>query len=142
MIEDQENDNLVAEVTKEEFKFVLLSCKTAKSLGPDRWIVEFHLGFYDFLVEELLKLIEEFRALGKVLGALNSTFRTLILKKNNLESFDDYRPISLCNSMYKIIAKILTNRLKRILSDVISEEQFGFLHNRQIHNTVGTTQER
>ena len=101
-----------------------------------------NLGFYDFLVEELLKLIEEFRALGKVLGALNSTFRTLILKKNNLESFDDYRPISLCNSMYKIIAKILTNRLKRILSDVISEEQFGFLHNRQIHNTVGTTQER
>ena len=84
MIEDQENDNIVAEVTKEEFKFVLLSCKTEKCFRPDRWIVEFHLGFYDFLVEELLKLIEEFRALGKVLGALNSTFRTLILKKKTI----------------------------------------------------------
>jgi hypothetical protein len=75
------------------------------------------------------------------LGALNSTFITLIHKKNEPNSFEEIRPISPCNLIYKLISKILANGLKGMLSKVILEEQFGFLFNRQIHDVVGTAQE-
>lgn len=81
-------------------------------------------------------MIEESRVSRKVLSVLNVTFIALIPKKNNTKTFDDYRPISLCNFVYKIKAKILANRFKRICPDFISEEQCGLLHNRQIHHAV------
>jgi hypothetical protein len=57
------------------------------------------------------------------------------------QSFDDFRPISLCNCIYKIIAKIIARRLKPLLSEAISKEQFGFLEGRQIHEAIGVAQE-
>jgi hypothetical protein len=70
--------------------------------------------------------------------SFNSTFIALIPKKEKHESFDDFRPISLCNCMYIIIAKVRAVRLKGILAGVISLEQFGFLKRRQIHEAIGT----
>jgi ribonuclease HI len=56
-------------------------------------------------------------------------------------TFDDFRPISLCNCIYKIIAKIIARRLNPFLSEAISKEQFGFLEGRQIHEAIGLAQE-
>jgi hypothetical protein len=56
-------------------------------------------------------------------------------------SFRDHRPISCRNVVYKIIAKVLARRLKPILSEIISKEQFGFLQHRQIHNAITIAQE-
>jgi hypothetical protein len=56
MLDDQENEDLEVEVTKEELKSVLLSIKKAQNPDPDGWAAEFCLGFYDFL-EELLKVM-------------------------------------------------------------------------------------
>jgi hypothetical protein len=52
-----------------------------------------------------------------------------------------YRPISLCNLIYELISKIVANKLKGILSGFVSDEQFGFFNNRQIHDAVGIVQE-
>jgi hypothetical protein len=65
----------------------------------------------------------------------------LIPKVNKPTTFGDFRPISLCNLCYKIIAKILENRLRPILSHGLSEEQLGFLQGRQIIDAVGMAQE-
>ena len=65
----------------------------------------------------------------------------MITKKQKPQTFDEFRPISCCNMIYKIIAKVLALRLKPVLSDIISEEQFGFLNNRQIHDVVSLAQE-
>ena len=51
-------------------------------------------------------------------------------KKLKLQSFDEFKPISFCNMIYKIIAKVLALRLKPVLSEIINEEKFGFLNNR------------
>ena len=56
------------------------------------------------------------------------------------ETFDDFRPISCCNMVYKIIAKIIAQCLKPIMSQFITEEQFGFLFNRNIHDAMALAQ--
>jgi hypothetical protein len=70
-----------------------------------------------------------------------TTFLTLIPKTNRPRSFDDFRPISLCNLCYKIISKIIANRLKPFMSRSISCEQLGFLKGRHIQEAIGTTHE-
>jgi len=65
----------------------------------------------------------------------------LIPKSKDPSYFEEFRPISLCNCIYKIIAKFIAVRLKPILSRNISKEKFGFLDGRQIHEAVGVAQE-
>jgi hypothetical protein len=127
--------------TLQEVLAALKSFSKDKSPGPDGWTVEFYLHFFDLVGTELLELVEDSRLHGKVSGALNSTFLTLIPKENHPITFDDYRPIALCNLCYKLISKIITNRIKPILSRSLSGEQLGFLKGRQILDAIGTAQE-
>ena len=85
--------------------------------------------------------MQESQRAKKVLGALNSIFLALIPKKQNASPFKDFRPISCCNVVYKIIAKIIVQHLKPILGEIITEEKFGFLFNRQVHDAVFLSQE-
>jgi hypothetical protein len=87
-------------------------------------------GLYELIGRDLLKVVEEASLDGHMHAPLNSTFITLIPKSNSLEYFEDFKPISLCNSIYKVVAKIIARRLKPILSTTISKEQFGFLEGR------------
>jgi hypothetical protein len=84
----------------------------------------------------LKKVIEKSRFFEKILATYNAIFIALIPKTNNPTSFEKFRPISLCNCIYKIISKIIARRFKVILSNQISGEQFGFLEGRQIHEVL------
>ena len=95
-----------------ELKVAIFSMKADKILGPDGFPIKFYLGFMDILECNLLVVAEESRVQGKNLGIFNSTFITLIQKKDRASILDDYRPISLCNAVYKVIAKIIANGVK------------------------------
>jgi hypothetical protein len=140
-VNEQGNQDLFVEVTEDELKETLQSFQKDKSPGPDGWTIEFFRGFYDLIGIDLLKVIEESRTNGRIHGPFNSTFIALIPKVNDPQTFDDFRPISLCNCIYKIIAKIIARRLKPLLSKAISKEQFSFLEGRQIHEAIGVAQE-
>jgi hypothetical protein len=127
--------------TLQEISSALKSFSKDKSPGPDGWTVEFYLHFFDLIGQDLLELVEDNRLRGKVIGAINSTFLTLIPKTDSPTTFGDFRPISLCNLCYKLISKIIANRIKPILSRFISNEQLGFLKGRQIIDAIGTAQE-
>lgn len=73
--------------------------------------------------------------------AFNSTFIALIPKVHTPQSFDDFRPISLYNCIYKVTSKIIALRIKPILSRMISKEQFAFLSHCHIRKAIGTTKE-
>lgn len=90
-----------------EIESILKICVKEKILGPDGWTVEFYLGFWDILGEELPLMVEDTRRHGYISGAVNSTFIALIPKNSKPLSFEEYRPISLCNFIYKIISKII-----------------------------------
>ena len=96
---------------------------------------------FDVLGEDLLRVIESSRISGKIPGVFNSTFLALIPKIDSPLSFEDFRPISLCNFVYKIIARDISIRIRKVLSRCIFGEQFGFLPGRQIHDAVGVIQE-
>lgn len=70
------------------------------------------------------------------LAPLNLTYIALILKVQNFRKVIDFKPISLCNVIYRIIAKTLVNRLKLIMNDIISHTQRSFVPNRLITDNI------
>jgi len=140
-VDEGGNRELMKAISEEELKEVLGSFQKDKSPGPDGWTIEFFLDLFEFLGSDLLAVIEDSRVSGRIPASFNSTFIALIPKSDNAESLNEYRPISLCNCIYKIISKVLARRMKRILSNNISAEQFGFLEGRQIHEAIGVAQE-
>jgi hypothetical protein len=117
----------------------LHSFQKDKSHGPDGWLMDFFLGFYDLIEGDFLRVVEESRSSRKVHNYFNIIFSALILKKENPSLFDDFKLISLYNCIYKIIAKIISLRAS---FESISNEHFGFLHCRKIHDAIGMAQER
>eukprot|EP00253_Pinus_taeda_P027834 PITA_27834 len=139
---DQEADReLSKEITIGELKATIKWFKKDKSPGSSRWLIKFYLYFFETLGADLLKVLENSRTSGKILESFTSTFIALIPKSDNPSTFDDYILISLYNCIYKIMAKIIANRLRPILSKYISLEKFAFLQDHQIHEVMGTSQE-
>eukprot|EP00253_Pinus_taeda_P008490 PITA_08490 len=140
-VNEEEAEELIAPVTMEELESTIKWFKKDKSPGPDGWTIEFYLAFFDLLGQDMLRVVEESRTSGSLYHAINSTLIALIPKPDSPSSFDDYRPISLCNCLYKIISKIIANRFRPILSKHIAPQQFAFLEDRQIHEAIGAAQE-
>lgn len=141
MVIEDEAELLFKPVTLEEIKSTLENFQKERSLGPDGWTTKFFIFFFDLMGEDLLEFVEDSRKKGDIFGGLNSTFLALIPKVSKSGSFDDFRPISLCNLIYKLISKILANRIKLILSKCLSSKELGFLKGRRIQDAIDSTHE-
>ena len=65
----------------------------------------------------------------------------MIPKVDHPNTFEEFKPISLCNFIYKVIGKLISIRIRKVLGHCISGEQFGFLPGRHIHDVVGVLHE-
>ena len=107
MFNEADNRRSMESVTCEEVRGILSSFSVDKSPGPDGWTPEFFIHFIDDFIQDLTEMVEDVRVSGQIQGSINSTFIVLIPKRSGKLSFDDYRPISLCNTLYKIISKVI-----------------------------------
>ena len=83
-----------------------------------------------------MAVFHHFFAKGQFEKSLNATFITFIPKKNEAIEVKDFRPISLVEGVYKIIAKVLANKLCTVMEDIISASQNAFVRNWQILDPV------
>ncbi|GAU20900.1 hypothetical protein TSUD_120920 [Trifolium subterraneum] len=91
---------------------------------------------FDEVEGDLMRFLLEFYANGILVKGSNCTFIVLIPKVANPQRISNFRPISLVGCMYKILAKVLANRLKLVMDTVISESQFAFVKGRQIMDGI------
>ena len=103
-----------------------------KAPGPNGFTMAFWLFCWDVVKIEIMGFFREFHERGKFVKSLNATFLVLVLKKGGAEDLKDFRPISLVGSLYKLLAKVLANRIKKVMGKVISESQNAFVEDRQI----------
>ena len=97
------------------------------------WISSKHVGI---VKQDILNVVEDSRVNRTILKALNTSFIALIRKQDNAQTPDRYRPIALCNVVYKIISKVVANKLKPLLPSLVSVEQSGYVECRQILNNI------
>lgn len=141
LINPEDNVVLTREVTEEEIIKIIWSMESDKVPGPDRFTIHFCKVYWNNIKRDLLKLIKGFMRKAKIGGGTNSTYLALIPKESNPETFVIFRPISLCNASYNILAKLLASRIKPLLKKLISSPQGGFLEGRHILDNVIQVQE-
>ncbi|KAJ9690749.1 hypothetical protein PVL29_013085 [Vitis rotundifolia] len=103
-----------------------------KALGPKGFSLAFWQFCWDFVKDEIMGFFKDFFERGKFVRSLNTTFLVLIPKKGGAEDLSNFRPISLVGSLYKLFAKVLTNRLKKVVGKVVSTTQNAFVEGGQI----------
>ncbi|WZZ59796.1 hypothetical protein YC2023_059903 [Brassica napus] len=101
----------------------------------------FYQKFWDIVEDDLTRMVNQFLFEGTMAHGLNDTNICLIPKKTKPNEMTKFRPISLCNVSYKIISKVLCQRLKKILPQRISETQSAFVAGRQITDNIMIAQE-
>nr|GEX27448.1 RNA-directed DNA polymerase, eukaryota [Tanacetum cinerariifolium] len=130
--EAMEAVDLEREVSKEEVKRAVWDCGIDKAPSPDGFTFGFYRRFWNLIECDVVKAVKWFFLHERIPSGGNSSFITLIPKASNANMVKDFRPISLIGSVYKIVAKILANRLVLVLGDLVSDTQSAFLKERQI----------
>lgn len=128
-------------VSEEEIINIVWSMEPDKSPGPDGFSIHFYRICWEIIKIDLMRMVQGFMRKAKFGGGINSTFLALIPKEANPGTFDRYRPISLCNSSYKILAKLMANRIKPLLQKLITPAQGGFVKGQHILDNVIQVQE-
>ncbi|GJT29058.1 RNA-directed DNA polymerase, eukaryota [Tanacetum coccineum] len=117
---------------KEEIKEAVWDCGLDKSPGPDSFTFGFYRRFWNLIEGDVVEAVNHFFNNGFRHSGGNSSFIALISKFQGAKMVKDYRPISLIGSLYKIITKLLANRLVTVIDGLVNEVQSAFIANRQI----------
>ena len=107
-----------------------------KSPGPDGMPPLFFQHFWPTIGNTVTKTVLDFLNFGYAPPKFNDIHVVLIPENKDPKRISDYRPISLCNLIFKLASKVIANRLKKILSSIISETQSPFVHGRLITDNI------
>ncbi len=121
---------------KEEVIQVWKDLEGDKAPGLDGFTMAFFHHCWQVIQDDVMGFFKEVFEHGQFESSLNATFLALIPKKNDAMNIKDFRPISLIGNAYKLLSKVLANRLKEVLDGLISKSQNDFVGGRQMLNSV------
>lgn len=134
VITEEDNMLLIKVPDKQEIWDTLKCMPPDKAPGPDGMTVFFFIHFWDIVGADVIASVQNFFITSRLLPEINHTNLVLIPKVDNPSLVGQFRPISLCNVVYKLISKILTERLKKVLPKMISPYQLPFVQGRFIQD--------
>jgi hypothetical protein len=130
------NECLAGEFTAMEVKAALDHIGDLKAPGPDGMPSLVYKRYWHIMGEKIVEEVLNVLRGGELPEGWNDTYVVLIPKVKEPSRIKDLRPISLCNVLYKLVYKVLTNRLKIILLDIISDNQSAFVPGRLITDNI------
>nr|GEZ60241.1 RNA-directed DNA polymerase, eukaryota, reverse transcriptase zinc-binding domain protein [Tanacetum cinerariifolium] len=131
-ITTDQNEDLEREVSKEEIKRAVWDYGIDKAPGLDGFTFGFYRRYWNLIESDVVNDVKWFFQQRTIPKGGSSSFIMLIPKVPNANMVIDFRPIILIGSLYKIIAKILVNRLVMVLGDLVNEIQSAFMADRLI----------
>jgi hypothetical protein len=131
-ISPERNENLCADFSSEEISNALFQIGPLKAPGRDGFPARFFQRHWGLFKDDIISAIQEFFRTGIMPEGINGTIIVLIPKSKNPVCLRDFRPISLCNVIYKVVSKCLVNRLRPLLQEIIAPTQSTFIPGRLI----------
>ena len=131
-VSEDMNETLCKEFSDMEISDALFQIGPLKAPGTDGFLARFYQRNWGTIKEEVIAGVKLFFATGNMPANINHTAIVLIPKVDQPSNLREFRPISLCTVLYKVIAKCLANRLRPFLSDIISVNQSAFVPGRLI----------
>jgi hypothetical protein len=119
LINEDDNRWLTTPIMIEEINKSLQDMNPDKARRPDGFTGRFYIACWDIIQKDLVRMVRNSQNYSKIGGSTNSSFLALIPKEKGAQSFARFRPISLFNSGYKIITKVIANRIKKFLPRII-----------------------
>jgi hypothetical protein len=132
---------LLSPVTPDDIRKVVFSIGDDKAPGPDGYSSSFFKRAWHIVGDDFCAAVQDFFTSGRLLRQVNHSIITLVPKSANVTSPSDFRPISCCNVIYKVIAKLLAGRLACTLPTIISPLQNAFLGGRFMSDNINLVQE-
>uniref|UniRef100_A0A803PWX3 Reverse transcriptase domain-containing protein n=1 Tax=Cannabis sativa TaxID=3483 RepID=A0A803PWX3_CANSA len=136
LVSASQNQELLNPVSAEEVKASLFDMNPDKSPGLDGMTPAFYQKSWAIVGADVVATMQNLFASGELLPGFNDTNLVLIPKKKNSIVMGDLRPIALCNVLYKIVSKVLANRLKGLLDQIISPYQSAYFPGRLISDNI------
>jgi len=130
------NDDLTKEFSDCEIFNAISQIGDDKAPGPDGLTARFYKSYWDIVGQDVIKEVKNYFRTSYMKQSMNHTNLCMIPKITNLVTLSDYRPIALCNFLYKIISKCLVERLKRHLDAIVSDPQAAFIPGRLVNDNV------
>lgn len=122
-ITESQNANMLKSFTRVEVDGVIRSINPTKAPGSDGIEVVFYHKYWEFVGEDVSNFCLNILNNEAPMDMINKTHIVIIPKIKNPTDMKDFRPINLCTILYKIIAKTLANKLKRVFDKIISPSQ-------------------
>ncbi|PNX94562.1 ribonuclease H [Trifolium pratense] len=140
-LSNEQREKLVIPITDKEIEDALQSIGDLKSPGIDGYGAYFFKKAWNIVKTDVLRAAHDFFENGRLYKAANCTLVTLIPKTNEAKRIKEYRPISCCITIYKIISKVLTKRMGEVMTNIIGQNQAAFVPGQIIHNHILLTYE-
>jgi len=136
MVSITENRMLMRVPQRVEIKDAVFALNGDRAPGPDGFGGHFYQTYWDIVGDDVIESVQDFFITDALPDNFNNNLIVLVSKVPGPRVMGDYRPIALANFQFKVITKILADRLVPITMRIISTEQRGFIRDRNISNCV------